>query len=194
MRNTLLFIVLLLSSTIIFSQEKKSLNLFETDSTWIKEIIEFPIGFAQDITYEGFEDLRFPPGWSKEESPYFWSYVWAWSINNVREVTTSELEKNIQLYFDGLLGLDFYKIDDKPLRKTNAVFIKNDTFHFVGKVKTHDTRYTKKPMTLHVQVENYYCKKENKAIILFRFSPKEFEDNVWTLLRTVKLIDNSCEN
>lgn len=187
-------ISLFLFSLVGFSQEKQDLEVFETDSTWIKEIIEFPIGFAQEIKYEGFEDLRFPEGWSKEDSPNFWSYVWAWSINDTEEVTTNDLEKNIQYYFDGLLGLDFYKIDDKPLRKTNAVFIKKNESQFVGKVKTHDTRYTKKLMTLNVLVDIYYCKRENKTIIHFRFSPKPFDDTVWDTLAEVKLKTDFCKN
>ena len=177
-----------------FGQEEQNLEVFETDSTWIKEIIEFPIGFAQEIKYEGFEDLRFPHGWSKEDSPNFWSYVWAWSINDVGELTEYELEKNIQYYFDGLLGLDIYKKEEKPVRKTNALFIKKDNSHFVGKVKTLDTRYMKKPMQLNVLVETHYCEHEKKRIIHFRFSPKPFEDNVWNTLNEVKLIRDSCKN
>lgn len=194
MKKKIFTIVLLLFVGMIFSQEEEIQEVFTTDSTWIKEIIEFPIGFAQDIKYEGFEDLRFPQGWSKEDSPNFWSYVWAWSINNTEEINTSELEKNIQLYFDGLLGLDFYKIEEKHVRKTNAVFIKKNDSHFVGKVKTFDTRYTKKPMTLNVLVENYYCELEQKRIILFRFSPKPFDHDVWSTLDEVKLNSDSCKN
>ena len=112
MKKILVIIGFLFHTIVAFGQAEQSLEVFKTDSTWIKEIIEFPIGFAQEIKYEGFEDLRFPQGWSKEDSPNFWSYVWAWSINDIGEVTESELETNIQYYFDGLLGLDFYKIDD----------------------------------------------------------------------------------
>jgi hypothetical protein len=187
-------ILLLCFNALLFAQEKQDLEIFETDSTWIKEIIEFPIGFAQEIKYEGFEDLRFPEGWSKEDSPNFWSYVWAWYINGTEKVTTNDLEKNIQYYFDGLLGLDFYKIDDKPLRKTNAVFIKKTESQFVGKVKTHDTRYTKKPMTLNVTVETSFCEQENKTIIHFRFSPKPFDNTVWDTLDEVKLKSDVCKN
>lgn len=194
MKKRILNITFIFVTSMLFCQEEQSLGVFETDSTWIKEIIQFPIGFAKDIKYEGFEDLRFPQGWSKEESPNFWSYVWAWSVNNIEDVTTKDLEQNIQYYFDGLLGLDFYKIDDKPLRKTNAVFIKKNKTDFVGKVKTHDTRYTKKPMTLFTQVEIYFCNKTNKTIMLFRFSPKQYEHEIWDKLKTVKLIDDYCEN
>lgn len=192
-------IIILLISLFCFSiasncQEDEQKGVFIIDSTWIKEIIQFPIGFAQDIKYEGYEDLRFPEGWSKKESPNFWSYVWAWNINNIEDVTTNDLEKNIQYYFDGLLGLDFYKIDDKPLRKTNAVFIKKNESEFIGKVKTHDTRYTKKPMTLNVIVKTYHCKEESKTIIHFKFSPKPFDNKVWDTLAEVKLKSDFCKS
>lgn len=186
-------ILLLFFNISVLAQEERHLEVFKTDSTWIKEIIQFPIGFAQDIKYEGYEDLRFPEGWSKEESPNFWSYVWAWNIKGKEGVSERELEINIQYYFDGLLGLDFYKIDDKPLRKTNAVFIKKNESEFIGKVNTHDTRYTKKPITLNVIVKTYYCKEENKTIIHFKFSPKPYEDKVWDTLAEVKLKDSICK-
>ena len=197
MKKYILFVFMLLLSIKINSQEKEHLSVFETDSTWMKEIIEFPIGFAQDIKYEGFEDLRFPQGWSKQDSPNFWSYVWAWSINGIDEPTESELETNVQFYFDGLLGLDFYKIDEKPVPKTNAVFVKKeiskDNIQFIGNVKTFDTRYRKQPMTLNVLVEIYYCNQTEKTIMVFRYSPKPFENDVWNTLKSVKLIDDVCK-
>ena len=119
MKKIILIISILFFSVLSYAQEVEPLEVFTTDSTWIKEIIQFPIGFAQDIKYEGFEDLRFPQGWSKQDSPNFWSYVWAWSINGIEEPTESDLEKNVQLYFDGLLGLDFYKINEVKTPKTN---------------------------------------------------------------------------
>ena len=197
MKKKIFTILLILFVGLVFSQEEDIQEVFTTDSTWIKEIIKFPIGFAQDIKYEGFEDLRFPQGWSKEDSPNFWSYVWAWNINSIEEPTTSDLEKNTQLYFDGLLGLDFYKINDIKVPRTNAVFIKKETVkgnqQFVGKVKTFDTRYTKQPMTLNVLVQHYYCEVKKKTIIVFRYSPKPFDDNVWNKLKEVKLRADACQ-
>ena len=102
MNKHIVTILLLFFCILSYSQEEESLEVFTTDSTWVKEIIKFPISFAQDIKYEGFEDLRFPQGWSNQESPNFWSYVWAWSINGIEKPSESDLEKNVQLYFDGL--------------------------------------------------------------------------------------------
>jgi len=77
--------------------EEKHLEVLQTDSTWTKEIIKFPLGFAQEIKFEGFEDLRFPSGWAKQDSPDFWSYVWAWSINDVEGLTAHEQSVRVRL-------------------------------------------------------------------------------------------------
>ena len=193
MNKHIVTILLLFFCILSYSQEEENLEVFTTDSTWIKEIIKFPINFAQDINYEGFEDLRFPQGWSNQESPNFWSYVWAWNINGIEKPSESDLEKNVQLYFDGLLGLDFYKINDVKTPKTNAVFIKKGNTHYIGKVKTIDTRYTKLPMTLNVLVEYNYCETQKKTIMVFRFSPKPFDNAVWETLKSVTLKDHFCE-
>ena len=197
MKKRLLFTGLLIYSCVVFGQKEQHIGVLTADSTWIKEIIEFPIGFAQEIEFEGFEDLRFPKGWSNQESPNFWSYVWAWSLDNVEYLNIDELEKNIQLYFDGLLGLNSNNNNEENFQKTNAIFIKKETTkinnHYIGKVKTLDTRYTKKPMTLNVLVKQHYCKRQKKSIILFRFSPKKFSNGVWKILNEVTLRDNICE-
>ena len=193
MNKHIVTILLLFFCILSYSQEEENLEVFTTDSTWIKEIIKFPINFAQDINYEGFEDLRFPQGWSNQKSPNFWSYVWAWNINGIEKPSESDLEKNVQLYFDGLLGLDFYKINDVKTPKTNAVFIKKGNTHYIGKVKTIDTRYTKLPMTLNVLVEYNYCETQKKTIMVFRFSPKPFDNAVWETLKSVTLKDHFCE-
>lgn len=181
-----------------FTQETEISSILNSENTWSKEIIKFPLRFAPEIIYEGFEDLRFPRGWAKQASPEFWAYVWVWSVNEKKEITEKELESDLQFYFDGLMGLDYFKINEEKVQKSQAVFIKNevsnDTLYFKGKVKTFDTRFTKEPMTLHVLVESFYCEKENKALIVFRFSPKKFIDDVWETLKSVKLIETACYN
>lgn len=191
MKKYIIIINILCYSIVGFAQAEEYLNLLVADNTWDKEIIKFPISFAQEIKFTGYEDLRFPPGWAKKDSPEFWSYMWAWSLNDIRELTEKELETNVQLYFDGLMG-----INNSELTKTIALFIKKEAFNgnqYVGKVKTFDTRFTNKPMTLNVLVENFYCESENKTVIVFRFSPKDFTDDVWSKLKTVKLKDGFCE-
>jgi len=181
--------------------EEKSppIDLLTADKDWYIEDLKFPLGFAQEITLKGDVNLRFPPGWSKKESPNFWSYVWAWQLTEDSDgLNESELKENIELYFDGLLGINSNELNNNERLKktTTATFILKkenaSESRYIGEVKTIDTRYTKKPMTLFVQLEQYYCKKENKSVLLFRYSPKTYEHSVWKTLSSVKLVSFRC--
>ena len=190
MKNTFIVIILLLQSLQVFSQDKENLHILEADSTWLKEIIKFPLGFAKEITFEGYEDIRFPEGWSKQDSPNFWSYVFAWNISGNIKPTELMLEHNMQFYFDGLMGIGPNSFNTQSKNGSTAIFIKSknpgNAPEYIGKIKTIDTRFTNKAMTLNVRVEVYYCEQKNNTIILFRFSPKAFEDEIWEILDKVK--------
>jgi hypothetical protein len=67
-----------------------------------------------------------------------------------------------------------------------------DVTRFSGTIKIHDAFATKKIMTLNVLIENHYC--EQKSIILFKFSPKEFGNDIWEVLKKINLRDAVCEN
>ncbi|WP_117884306.1 serine hydrolase domain-containing protein [Aureibaculum luteum] len=172
--------------------EKVDLNLIKTDSTWGQEIFIFPIHFAPEIKYEGFEDIRFAKGWAKVDSDGFWTYAFAWSVKANSALSEKEIESNLQLYFDGLMtGVN--KDKDKILPKTLAQLDKkedtNNKIIYTGKISIFDAFTTQKKMTLNVHVENYYLERKKKAVVLFRFSPKYFEHDIWNKLNEVKLRD-----
>lgn len=195
MKNKILIPFLLLNSIFLFSQEKEDLFILETDTTWGKEIFQFPLGFAPEINFEGIEDARFPAGWGKIDSSTFWSYVFAWHININALITEKELENNLQIYFDGLMNA-VNKDKEKVVPSTVALFIKKDGVNnradFIGKVRVYDAFRTKKIMTLNLLVTQFYCETEKKSIIVFRFSPKEFGDDVWQQLEGVNIRENIC--
>ena len=181
MKNILTIILVFSCSILLLGQEKEHLFFLETDSTWRKEMFLFPISFASDINYKGVEDARFPVGWEKEDSPNFWSYAFAWNLENSGEITENDLEVNLQKYFNGLMRWE--KTSVQILKKEES----NNTAKYTGKVNTLDAFFTKEPMTLNVKVEKIYCEEKKKSILLFRFSPKEFGEEVWQKLEEVKL-------
>lgn len=190
--------ILLFYSISVFCQEHEHPRIVASDSTWGSEFFEFPIRFAREINYEGLEEAVFPSGWGDEKSDFFWTYAFAWDISSDKALLETDFEINLQHYFDGLLGLSFErKNEPTPLPKTNAIFISkavsNGKTKYLGKIKTFDTRFTQKPMLLNVQAEQHYCEKTKKSVILFKFSPKGFSDDVWLKLDEVTLPTHSCE-
>lgn len=181
MKNISTTILLFFCSTFLFGQVQEHLFFLETDTTWRQEQFIFPIQHARDIEYQGVEDARFPVGWEEQDSPNFWSYVFAWDIESDRALKANNLEVDLQKYFEGLM---------RGKETSVEISLKNTTdnkTHFTGFVKTIDNFFTKKTMTLHVIADQIYCKEKKKCIILFKFSPKEFGHQVWKKLEEPKL-------
>lgn len=175
---------------------KEDLYLLKTEETWGTEMFTFPLNFAGDLEYEGIEEAHFPRGWRKLDSPEFWSYAFAWDINLDTELTAKQVETDLQKYFDGLTNV-VNKNKDFTLPKTIAKFqgVKNSNSNlkFEGTIEIFDTFVTNEKMILNVQVEQQYCKQQQKSVILFRFSPKGFDHKIWEDLEKIVLWGNVCE-
>jgi len=187
---------LFLSNLIALGQNKEERVLLKTDTTWIKEIFNLPTGFAQEMTVSGFEEAVFPPGWSKVESPQLWSYIFAWSVDMEQPMELQSIENNLEIYFDGLMGVPKDTIVGPKLPTTALLIettIPKGIASFAGKVRTFDRFRSNEMMTLHVLVTQHFCEKQQKAIVVFRFSPKEFTHEVWELLNSVPLRKDACE-
>jgi len=186
---------LLIFTNAAHSQHKDKRYLMNVDSLWVKEIFSLPTGFAKDMTLEGFEEAVFPPGWSKKESPQFWSYIFAWSVTTKDPLELQTLENNLEIYFDGLMGVPEDTLI-APKLPTTALVVKSSktgsNIQYSGKVRTYDNFRSKNMMTLRVKVTQYVCKAEEKAVIVFRFSPKEFGDVIWEYLGAVPIRDDYC--
>jgi len=178
-------------------KEIEKVSLLITESTWRKEVFTFPLSFAKEIKYEGFEEAHFPKGWRKEDSPEFWSYAFVMNINGIEDLTAEELETNLQFYFDGLMNL-VNKDKDKVLPKTVTNISKtgdsNGILKFSGTVLLYDSFVTKKPLLLNVKIEKQDCKQTKKSNVVFWFSPKDFDNDIWNTLDKVTLQADFCEN
>ena len=169
----------------------------EASSKWRKELFRIPLNFAPDISLRGIEDARFPVGWEVKDSSTFWSYVFAWNVDHPQALTTDELSKNIELYFDGLMNIE-KRIKEEGVSKTKAVFNEinssQGTITYTGKIKTYDAFFEKKPIVFNVKAEQYYCTEIGRSMILFRFTPKSLDSSVWEKLNEVVLPEGICEN
>lgn len=166
-------------------------SVLEMDEDWGTEIFHFPIRFAKDIPYKGIEDARFPKGWSDTTNQYFWTYLFGWNVDLVTALTAEDLDKNMKLYFDGLMtSVNRNEAIDPKI--TTANFEKTSANTFTGTVRIYDAFTTKRPLTLNVLVDYHYCDKHKTTQILFHFSPKEFEHEVWNVLKRAKFQEDIC--
>ncbi|MEH6538014.1 MAG: hypothetical protein V7719_16550 [Psychroserpens sp.] len=198
MKNSILTIAFLLCSMIALGQEEKALGVLESDTTWLKEVIKFPIGFAPEIKYkEGYEDLRFAKKWRDKTHEDFWCYLFAWHIKRIEKLTVKDLEQQVKFYYDGLMKA-VNKKKDFEVPETTVLFIKaeNDNMNvdYIGKIRVYDSFTSEAMMTLNVQVKVHYCEDTNRSNVIFRLSPQDFNHEIWQRFKEITLKADVCQN
>ncbi|MFP4846709.1 hypothetical protein [Winogradskyella sp. PE311] len=196
MKKYYLIIIVLLFSVGLLAQENEKLDLLKADSTWLKEIIKFPFGFAPQIEFEGYEDLRFAKDWSKPKGSEFFTYAFVWNINLYYSPSTDLIEKNIKLYYDGLMTA-VNKEKHFTVPKTNVNFHqlnnKNGLPLFTGTIQLNDSFFTKKIIQLNVTVETLYCKINKRYLLYFKVSTHKIGSDTWKKFDELELKNNYCE-
>ena len=191
MRQFTVHLVCVLWSTLSFSQIHKEPYLLVSDSLWTKEIFQFPIHFAKDIDYMGFEDARFPPHWAKQNHAQHWSYVFAWGINAPKSPSKRELQEKLTSYFDGLMNL-VNKDKSITVPKTRVELTSTQDFAYNDKVTFYDSFHSKTVRILNLLRDIHACAQQEKHFVVFRFSPKAFDAIIWNDLKAVQLRDDCC--
>lgn len=187
-KTIVILIIFIITNSMVISQEHET--VLSAPDNWISEIIPFPLGFAQDIDFVGYEDLRFAPQWSDSTSQNFWTYSFVWYIENHSAMTESKLTETFNSYYDGLMGVDIKNQADSTnanqLDKTLCLFIKTSE-GFTGKMRVYDRFFTKDYMTLNIMVKEMFCAETNKQIIRCDISPQAFDHTVWEIFDNVKI-------
>jgi len=62
----------------------------------------FPLPWSPALPYHGFEDLAFTPNFDDTASPEYHSYVFFWWLDGAPELTASEIQLDMLVYFRGL--------------------------------------------------------------------------------------------
>lgn len=192
-KSILVFFLFILCQASSFSQEHQT--VLNEPEGWLTEIIPFPLGFAQDIDFTGFEDLRFAPQWSDSTSQNFWTYSFVWYIDKQSHMTEDILTDSFNKYYDGLMGVDHHNKQDSTgtnqLDKTICLFIKTDA-GFSGKMRVWDRFFTRDYITLNIKVRESFCEDTQKQAVFCDITPQPFEHEVWKLFDQVQLIVD-CE-
>ncbi|MHA7057263.1 hypothetical protein ACWGOQ_0008605 [Aquimarina sp. M1] len=195
MRNskTIPFFTILFLIVVQCKKVPADFNILSAPDNWRKETIAFPLSFAQSLDHKGTEYVRFAPGWGKQGSDEYFSYSFLWYLENDPQLSSSNLESQLAVYFDGLMQ-EFSTTNASraaAIPKTTAFFEKINNHTYAGKVLTYDAFITKKELNLNIVATYMYCKKTDRHIIQFKISPQPIAHAVWNKLNEV-IINIDC--
>ncbi|CAM1345619.1 hypothetical protein [Tenacibaculum amylolyticum] len=126
-----ILLVMLLNLIVLQVNAQEKATILKYPEAWRLEKIVFPLDFAKDIPWKGYEELRFSPGMFNAKSPEYFTYYFGMQIVNRSEMTTQELTKELEKYYRGLckavnsknrFTIDYDKIVAKVTKVTKHNF------------------------------------------------------------------------
>jgi hypothetical protein len=158
---------------------------------WGIERFLIPIEFAPGIKYSGIEDIRFTKGWGDSTSNEYWSYAFLWFLDGKPAISKSDIEKNLAMYYDGLIGrnIEPRKIPAELVKPTKVsvnkiATQKGDQSTFSGNIRMLDYMQ-QKPITLNCIVHLKLCDGQDKTFVFHEISSRPLTESVWTSLNNL---------
>ena len=158
---------------------------------WRYERLEFPLAFAPELKYDGFEELLFAPGMFNERSDTYFTYIFAIKITNEAKFDAASLKSFLEKYYKGLCrsvaeGTEF----DIDVSKVSADvredhYEAKDLRHFTATLDSFDPFVTGGPLKLNMEIILHQPSSTDHRIFA-AVSPKPLESAVWKILRKLK--------
>ncbi len=163
---------------------------------WKGETISLPPSFAPDMKFKGTEVIRFAPGMFDAKADSFFSYVFVFQVEPEQELTPKVLRQEMLVYYRGLAAavLKNQKVDFDPksfalkLKEAKAIAAARpaDTKTYTGDLKWLEPFVTRKPQTLHLEIEAWKDAKSKHSYVFVCASPKKTTEAIWKEMRGIR--------
>lgn len=165
--------------------DKDQLYFINSPADWQHEIFTFPLRFAPDIPYLGKEEAHFPSNWRNPNHSEYWSYAFAWHINENKLWTEDDINTEVNRYYDGLMRAVHRDSPIPPTKSSLVVMSSKDNRRtFAGEVVVFDGFISKEIITLRIEVDQFLCADDIHSTSYFRISPKDKNHEIWKLLNS----------
>jgi hypothetical protein len=156
----------------------------ETPNNWRYERLEFPLTFAPELDFEGFEELRFAPGMFDPESASHFSYVFAIRIEQDLSVDAAFLEDFLRRYYRGLCAAVAEARELELALDSIAARVVSGEQGFVATIDFLDAFGSGAPLELRAELELHSSARHTELLGLV--SPRPREAAIWSELEGVR--------
>lgn len=156
---------------------------------WETEIILFPIDFAKALSYKGFEELRFAPGWGDPKTGEKWAYTLLWWLDGNYQFSEMVLKKDIENYFTGLtkqravasnMDLNLFTPATAQVQKIKTMPGDKETYTALADI--FDAQVTQKPGKLFFKIHVKDCRDKARTILLLEVAGESYKEKIWLSL------------
>jgi len=172
--------------------KEKAPVLLKSPTDWKFERMDLPFDFAPGINYKGFEEIRFSPGMFDTTSDYYFTYVFAISISNTKQIGANEIKTFLNKYYRGLsmsAGKEKKLLPDTSLIKSNVMFLNkiNATcYTYEASVIFFDTFTNGRKVILTMEIEIAQDFNSDGAYMIAIVSADNETEEIWNKLHDIR--------
>jgi hypothetical protein len=145
---------------------------------WRRETIPFPLDFAPTLQHKGVEDIRFAPQFFDPKASGYWSYAFAWILEDKPSLAPKKVSEELTRYYAGLCAAVGKKFKLNPEHYRSDLKVRPDGALY-GTVALYDSFVTGKELTLNVEIELVECATARRHVLVVVASPKPPGDPIW---------------
>jgi hypothetical protein len=171
---------------------------FDAPEDWKKERIALPPSFAPKMKLQGTEEVRFAPGMFQPESDSFFSYMFVFQVQSKPELTQAVIQRELLVYYRGLAtavlkGSDVKVETSQFAIKLNQVKANNENAkdagpkRYTGNLKWVEPFATRKPQTLHLEIDAWTSDKPSHNYLFVCVSPQAKKTAIWKSMRELRI-------
>ena len=173
--KTHLLIFFWLFCTLLGTAQEAPQYPLQAPKEWQQEVLKLPPDFAPDMSWQGWETLRFAPGMFDSEREDFFTYLFVLELKD----DTPNWEEQLLLYYGGLAKavLEDPNLDISDFR----VSLEGEADALQGTIQWLEPFRTKKAQTLYLEIRH-----SGPGLWVVGASPKPWHWPVWTDLRQIR--------
>lgn len=161
-----MLILLPLALAIPLAQAPQAPALLESPTGWRTERIEFPLSFAPEIEWRGYEDLSFAPGMFVPGSDSYFSYAIAWRLEGEVALDEATLTRVLEAYYRGLYHAVAEGKNFTNDERTIHAVVRRDGERFLGSVSTFDPFTNGGAIALGLEISSHDSPRATEVLAL----------------------------
>ena len=199
-KSIVLSVIFFTVCAVFFTGQGNEPLLLKSPRDWKFERIDFPPGFAPDLDYKGFEELRFGPGMFDKKAEFYFSYVFAIVLKNT-DSSEVDLKDFLYKYYKGLISvvaqqkkmsvdLSQIKVKARKMKPSATPYPLYDV-----DLTIVDPFTDGKTLDLNMEIQVIPWKAEKGTCLFCIASPKAKETGVWKKLCSIRdTFIKQCKN
>jgi hypothetical protein len=189
-------LIVFFSVGLLKGEDRADALQIKAPAMWRGETISLPPSFAPDMKFKGTEVVRFAPGMFDAKSDSFFSYVLVFQVDPKQKLTKEVLQREFLVYYRGLaagvLKNQKVKVDPKSFTlkfkeaKATAAARPKGAKTYTGDLKWLEPFVTRKPQTLHLEIEAWQDASSKHNYVFVCASPKKTTEAIWKEMHGIR--------